>query len=124
MREVLDDAMVEAYGEDWAQERLTLCGCKDLLGKWRTRGGSALDHADYAHYAGIVSHPDHFSKVFSRGFDDAGEAYQLFQAAGRLRAASHHGRDFTTDDLKDLTLIWRTIEKALLGLMDDYVLVG
>lgn len=118
-RRVLDDAMAGAYGENWPDERLPHCDCKDLLGKWKRREGDVLDHADYAHYARIVSHPDHFADIFQTAFEDAEEAYKLLITAGRLRARSHHPHDFRPEDLRDLRLTWRTIENALTAL-DEY----
>jgi hypothetical protein len=120
LRMIVDDAMADFYGEDWPEQRLGACDCKDLLGKWRRRGGDALDHADYHHYAELVSHPEHFENIFSRGFEDRDEAKRLFRFAGNLRAASHHGREFTVDDLRDLTLTWKTIAKGLEALLADY----
>ncbi|MBB4000843.1 hypothetical protein [Aureimonas pseudogalii] len=35
LREILDQVMADAYGEEWPETRLPLCGCNDLLGKWR-----------------------------------------------------------------------------------------
>lgn len=84
LRDLLDTAMAEAYGEEWPDERLPLCDCRDLLGKWKRRGGAVLDHADYAHYARIVSHPEHFAAIFHGGFEDADEASELLSKAGRL----------------------------------------
>lgn len=122
LRDILDAAMAVAYGEEWPEERLPSCGCKDLLGKWKKRGGAVLDHADYKHYALIISHPEHFSAVFQAGFDDPSEAFDLLVEAGELRAASHHARPFTPNDLRALRVTWRTIEKALVALDDDYEL--
>jgi hypothetical protein len=120
LREILDAVMADAYGEDWAEERLPLCDCKDLLGKWRKRGGEVLDHADYAHYERIMSHPEHFEAVFEAGFDDPAALADLMKRAGQLRAASHHGGAFTPEDLRDLRLTWRTIETGLLAFTPDY----
>lgn len=39
LREVLDEVMAAAYGEDWPEQRLPDCACRDLLVKWRNRGG-------------------------------------------------------------------------------------
>lgn len=124
LRDLLDQLMADTYGENWPEERLPLCDGKTLLGRWRKNGGvgAVLDYADYHHYAELVGHPEHFEAIFARGFEDSGEARRLFESAGNLRAASHHARPFTPDDLKDLTLVWQTIVKALLGLMDDYEL--
>jgi hypothetical protein len=122
LREVLDAVMAEAYGEDWARERLPLCDCKDLLKKWEKRGGDVLEHADYAHYARIMSHPEHFEAIFEAGFDDPAAVYELLQAAGALRAASHHARAFTPQDLKDLRLAWKQIEAGLVALTPDFEL--
>lgn len=119
-RDILDAAMAEAYGEDWAEHRLPMCNCKDLLGKWRKRGGAVLDHADYAHYARIMSDPEHFETVFEVGFDDPAALAALLTDAGRLRAASHHARAFTPEDLRDLRMTWRVIETGLLAFTDDY----
>lgn len=120
LREILDAVMSEAYGEDWPESRLPLCGCKDLLGKWKHRGGDVLDHADYAHYERIMSHPEHFEAVFEAGFDDPKALAELMKQAGRLRAASHHPHKFTLEDLRDLRLTWRTIESGLLAFTPDY----
>jgi hypothetical protein len=120
LREILDAVMAETYGEDWAEARLPLCDCKDLLGKWKKRSGEVFDHADYAHYARIMSHPEHFEAIFEAGFDDPTAVFDLLVQAGRLRAASHHARVFTPEDLKDLRLTWRQIETGLLALTPDF----
>jgi len=120
LREVLDAVMAETYGEDWQQERLPLCDCKDLLKKWQKRGGDVLDHADYAHYARIMSHPDHFNAIFEAGFDEPAAVFELLTSAGSLRAASHHARAFTPEDLKSLRLTWKQIETGLIALTPDF----
>lgn len=120
LREIIDAAMAAEYGEDWAEQRLPLCGCKTLLGRAASKGGEPLDHADYAHYRDIMSHPDHHSRVFSAAFDDPAVLVTLIGDAGRLRARSHHAGDFTPDDLRDLRLVWRTIEAGLLALTEDF----
>lgn len=120
LREILDAVMADTYGEEWAETRLPLCDCKDLLGKWRKRGGEVLDHADYAHYSRIMSHPEHFEAVFEAGFDDPAALAALLKDAGRLRAASHHARAFTLEDLRDLRVTWKTIETGLLAFTGDY----
>lgn len=46
LREMLGELMEGAYGENWPEERLPLCGCNDLVGKWHKKGGGfVLDHA-------------------------------------------------------------------------------
>ena len=120
LREILDAVMAETYGEDWPDERLPLCDCKDLLGKWKKRGGEVFDHADYAHYARIMSHPEHFQAIFEAGFDDPEAVFDLLKQAGKLRAASHHAHLFTPDDLKALRLTWNQIETGLLALTPDF----
>lgn len=122
LREIVDAAMAAEYGEDWTEQRLPLCGCKTLLGRAASKGGEPLDHADYAHYREIMSHPDHHSRVFSAAFDDPVALVKLIDDAGRLRARSHHAGDFTPDDLRDLRLVWRTIEAGLLALTDDFTI--
>lgn len=120
LREVLDAVMAETYGEHWPRERLPLCDCKDLLKKWEKRGGDVLEHADYAHYARIMSYPEHFEAIFEAGFDDPAAVFELLKAAGDLRAASHHARTFTPEDLKDLRLTWKQIETGLVALTPDF----
>ncbi|RWQ30207.1 MAG: hypothetical protein EOS21_32465 [Mesorhizobium sp.] len=120
LREILDAVMADTYGEDWAEMRLDLCDCRDLLGRWRSRGGDVLDHADYAHYGRIMSNPEHFTTIFEAGFDDPQALLTLMNNAGRLRAASHHGGQFTPDDLRELRITWRTIETGLLAFTEDY----
>ena len=112
--------MANTYGEDWAEQRLPLCGCKDLLRKWKSRGGDVLDHADYAHYKQIMSYPEHFEAVFEVGFDDPQSLAELLMRAGGLRAASHHARTLSLKDLRNLRLIWRTIERGLVAFTPDY----
>lgn len=121
LRDFLDQEMSAEYGEAWAETRLEACGCRDLLGRWRARGGQVFDHADYVHYARIMSHPQHFEAIFEAGFDCPQALYDLMLRAGRLRAASHHANpDFSTEDLRDLRTIWRTIEMGLLALLPDH----
>lgn len=120
LREILADVMTNAYGEDWAEERLPLCDCKKLLGTWRVRGGEVLDHADFAHYEWIMSYPEHFEAVFEAGFDDRSAMAALIKKAGNLRATLLHCHPFAQEDLRDLRLIWRTIETGLLALTADY----
>ncbi|MBD3835974.1 hypothetical protein [Brevundimonas sp.] len=122
LREILDAVMAETYGEDWADERLPLCDCKDLLGKWKKRGGEVFDHADYTHYARIMSHPEHFQAIFEAGFDDPEAVFDLLKQAGKLRAASHHAHLFTPEDLKALRLTWNQIETGLIALTPDFEL--
>lgn len=124
LRDILDTLMADTYGQDWAETRLPLCECTDLLGRWRKRGGDVLDHADYTHYARIMSHREHFSAIFEAGFDDPQALATLLNDAGRLRAASHHARPFTPEDLRDLRVTWRTIEAGLLAFTADYEVEG
>lgn len=124
MREIIDAAMAEFYGEGWEDQRLPLCGCKTLLGRRDNRGGGALDHADYTHYYLIMGHPQHFTDVFYVAFPDPQTIGQLINDAGRLRAASHHAHVFTQDDLRDLRIVWRTLEAGLLALTNDVELDG
>lgn len=120
LRVILDDAMASAYGENWAVERLPLCNCKDLLGRWKKRGGEVLSLADYAHYERIMSYPEHFEAVFGAGFDDGEALAALINKAGSLRSKFAHSNPFTPEDLRDLRLIWLTIETGLLALTNDY----
>lgn len=122
LREIIDAAMAGVYGEDWQAERLPACGCKTLLGRAQSKGGAPLDHADYAHYRDIMIDPEHFEAIFSDAFDTPDIVATLINDAGRLRARSHHPHpeSFTPDDLRDLRVVWRTIEAGLLALMADY----
>ncbi|MDP3609140.1 MAG: hypothetical protein Q8R74_08710 [Methylophilus sp.] len=120
LREILVDVMTNAYGEDWAVERLPLCDCKDLLGKWKKRGGEVMDHADYFHYERIMSHPEHFETVFEAGFDDRAALAALINKARSLRSKFAHSNPFTLENLRDLRLNWLTIETGLLALTSDY----
>ncbi|PWC96003.1 hypothetical protein TSO5_08915 [Azospirillum sp. TSO5] len=119
LRDIIDVSMEIEYGEDWVEDRLSACGCKGLLGKWRKRGGFVIEHADYAHYKDIMTHPEHFEAIFSAGFSDTDELRELIDKAGDLRAASHHAREFTKEDLRDLRLVWTSLEKGLLALTPD-----
>lgn len=120
LRAVLDEAMYIEYGEDWAESRLPLCDCKDLLGKWKNRGGEPLDHADYAHYRKIMVDPEHFEAVFSEGFDDPDHLANLLKRAGELRNALAHHHPFSPNDLRDLRTSWSLVETGLLAITADY----
>lgn len=120
LRAILDDAMYFEYGEAWAESRLPLCDCKDLLGKWNKRGGKPLDHADYAHYRKIMVDPEHFESVFSEGFDDPDHLANLLKRAGELRHVLAHHHPFSPNDLRDLRTTWSLIETGLLAITADY----
>lgn len=120
LRAVLGEAMYIEYGEDWAESRLPLCDCKDLLGKWKNRGGEPLDHADYAHYRKIMVDPEHFEAVFSEGFDDPDHLANLLRRAGELRNALAHHHPFSPNDLRDLRTTWSLVETGLLAITVDY----
>ena len=120
LRGVVDEAMYVEYGADWAENRLPLCDCKDLLGKWKNRGGEPLDHADYAHYRKIMVDPHHFEAVFSVGFDDPSHLAKLLIRAGELRNALAHYHPFSPSDLRDLRTTWSLIETGLLAITADY----
>ena len=123
LRDFIDDAMAVAFGENWIEERLPLCDCRDLLRKWHKRGGDVFDHADFAHYERIMTHEEHFEVAFARGFEELDDLRRLLEAARNLRARSHHPHEFTAEDMRDLRVTWRMIERGLLALSDDYELV-
>ena len=122
LRDVIAQCMEAGYGEDWAAERLPECGCKKLLGKQLESDEIVLDHADYKHYAAIVSHADHFDAVFAKGFGRAEEIRGIILRVGQLRALAHHARKFTAEDLRELVMLLRIIEAGLTELVDDVVL--
>ncbi|MES2248124.1 MAG: hypothetical protein V4645_12655 [Pseudomonadota bacterium] len=67
-----------------------------------------------------MTHPENFSRVFASGFDDPQELATLIDRAGRLRAASHHGRSFSEEDLRELRVTWRTLQTGLENLIEPY----
>lgn len=95
LREIIDMAMTDRYGEDWPHERLEKCGCRTLLGRWKNRGGDLLGHADYDQYIEIMCDDEHFENVFSIGFEDSDELRRLLTKARKLRAAVMHFHPFT-----------------------------
>jgi len=119
LRVMIENGMERIYGEDWARERLPLCDCKKLLGKTLGADESILDHADYKHYADIMCHPDHFASLFSAGYGDIDALRSMIQRLGQLRALASHARTFTVEDLRELTLLWRTMAKGFVELIDD-----
>lgn len=117
LRETIAGAMEDEYGPDWARMRLPMCDCKDLLGRWDARGGDILDHADFPHYERILAHPEHHAAIFHIAFENPEIAAQLMQRARIKRAASYHpGKIFSNEDLRELRLVWREIEVAMLAL--------
>jgi hypothetical protein len=67
-----------------------------------------------------MTDPEHFSLVFVAGFEDPQEIATLIDRAGNLRAACHHGRAFSEEDLRELRVTWRTLETGLAFLIDPY----
>ena len=120
LRDVIEQVMEAAFGEDW-HERLPSCGCSGLLGKWRARGGSVLDHADFADYIRIMTHEEHYVAGFKVGFPDIESLTELLSEARQLRAASHHPKSgqFTPQDLRRLRLVWRQLSNGVLILLPD-----
>lgn len=119
LRDFIDRMMTDHYGEDWAEQRLKLCGCGDLLRKWKDRSKPVLIHADFAHYGKIMTFPAHFEAVFEAGFDDCEVLGSLIDAARTLRAMLMHGHEFTLEHVRQLKVVWKTLEKGIL-LVPDY----
>jgi hypothetical protein len=122
LRVLIAQCMEGAYGEDWAKERLTLCGCKKLLGRPLEGDESVLDHADYKHYELIMCHDEHFEAVFAVAYEDVDALRQMIGRLGQLRARSHHGRTFTPKDYRELVTLWRAMEAGFECLIDDVVI--
>lgn len=122
LRTLIAQCMEGAYGEDWAKERLPLCGCKKLLGRPLEGDESVLDHADYKHYELIMCHDEHFEAVFAVAYEDVDALRAMIVRLGQLRARSHHGRTFTAEDLQELATLWRAMEAGFEGLVDDVVI--
>lgn len=123
LRMVMAELFEDAYGEDWAKERLPLCGknCHLLLNKPLKESETPLDHADYAHYIAIIVHPEHFNDIFAEAFDSPESIKSLLERARQLRASASHARLFTPEDMVELALVWRTITVGLSKLSDDVV---
>lgn len=122
LRDVIVKRMQDAYGENWEPDRLPLCGCKKLLGKQVEGDEIAIDHADFAHYALIMCHAEHFDAIFSKGFDSAEDLREMILRVGRLRARAQHARTFTGENLRALMVLLRAIEAGLCELVDDVVI--
>jgi hypothetical protein len=124
LREVIDCAMEDHYGEEWHVERLPLCGCKDLLGRWEKRGGAVLDHADFPHYSRIIADAEHFAAIFHVAFETTDIASDQIDRVRRLRTESFHpGHVFTIENLRELRLVLRQIEVAMLALTPEHEVI-
>ena len=121
LRDAIHDVMTAAYGYEWWSVRLPLCGCNALLARWRTRGGDVLEHADFFHYAQIMSFPEHHEAGFKVGFPDREALRELIDTVRVLRAKSHHAsrHRFTPQDLRQLHVSWRQIRIGLVALLPD-----
>jgi len=122
LRTLIAQCMEDAYGEDWANERLPQCGCKPLLGRARDEDESVLDCADYKHYELIMCHDEHFETVFAVAYEDVDALRHMIVRLGLLRARSHHSRTFTAEDLQELVTLWRAMEAGFECLIDDVVI--
>ena len=120
LRLVIDWVMTQAYGEEWWAERLPLCDCGSLLGKWQKSGESVpiLDLADYTQYARIMTHPEHFAAGFAIAFSDREVLERLIKRAGALRARIAHVSEgsarFTQEHLRELRATWVALEEGLI----------
>lgn len=115
LREHIDEGMAGEYGDDWAEKRLPLCGCQDLLGKWTKRGGYVLDHADWWHYGQIMAHPSHFEAIFALGFEDPQFLAKVVDRIRAHRVATVHAHEFTPDHYRDLRVNIRLLERGLIA---------
>lgn len=122
LRALIAQCMEGAFGEDWAKERLPLCGCQKLLGRPLEGDESVLDHADYKHYELIMCHDEHFEAVFAAAYEDVDALRLTISRLGQLRARSHHGRTFTAEDYRELVTLWRAMEAGFECLIDDVVI--
>jgi len=122
LRVLIAQGMEQAYGESWSEARLPVCDCKKLLRKTLEGEESVLDHADYIHYELIMCHDEHFEAVFAVGYTDIDELRRTIKRLAQLRARSHHGRAFTSEDLRELVTLWRAMEAGFEAFIDDIVL--
>jgi hypothetical protein len=124
VRDVIQAGMQLTYGSTWEDVRLPLCDCKRLLGKVHNRGGTAMEHADWADYGRIMCHPDHFAEIFSIGFSDVVVLEQALMAVRRDRVPVAHYKTFNADNLAALKASCRTLERGLQKLLHPLGLVG
>lgn len=117
LRRFIDAAMTEIYGEDWAQERLPLCGCRELLKRSERRGGTPLENADWSHYIDIMVYGPHFEDVFSLGFSDPVTLRNAIDVAAPFRHGLMHFRSFTKQNLLDLRIALAILEDGLFEMM-------
>lgn len=122
LRDVVSRAMEVTYGPDWVEERLTACGCRGLFGKVRARGGTVLEHADWADYVRIMCDPEHFEAVFSLGFDDVEVLRKVLNAVREDRARALHFRTFTSDHLAAFRTSCKVLEAGLMELLDPFAM--
>ncbi|PZR12975.1 MAG: hypothetical protein DI532_12485 [Azospirillum brasilense] len=116
LRWAIDLLMTDAYGPEWARERLPRCKASNLMNRWKKKagfGGEPLIWADWADYVLIMCDPEHHARVFSIGFPDVGVLERLIRRGGELRGASVHVRSFEPQHLLDLRLIWSSLEVGL-----------
>lgn len=120
LRDVVSRAMEVTYGPDWVEERLTACGCRGLLGKVRARGGTVLEHADWADYERIMCDPVHFEAVFSVGFDDVEVLRSVLVAVKQDRARALHFNAFTVENLTAVRTSCKALEAGLMELLHPF----
>lgn len=77
-----------------------------------------LAASDLAHRAERIVLPGALAS-YQSSFAMMVDRISVFDHQRLLRAASHHARDFTADDLRDLRVVWRTLEAGLLALTED-----
>lgn len=120
VRDVIEAGMQLIYGSNWEDSRLPLCDCKSLLGKVKRRGGTAMEHADWADYERIICHPEHFEAVFSVGFDDVEVLRGVLVAVKQDRARALHFNAFTADHLAAVRTSCKVLETGLMELLHPF----
>lgn len=102
LKTLIEDALEAEFGDNWHETILLESGCKDLLGKHQKRGGTALEHADWAHILLLVQCPRVFLSVFLRGFAARDELVRSIAFVAELRRAPMHAKKITQVQLMEL----------------------
>lgn len=102
LRILIGDALKAEFGDNWHETILPECGCKDLLGRHQKRGGTPLEHADWAHLLLLVRYQKVFFSVFSRGFGAHDDLVRSFAFVAELRRAPMHAKKITPSQLMEL----------------------
>ncbi|MEQ8390377.1 MAG: Swt1 family HEPN domain-containing protein [Thalassospira sp.] len=119
IRFIVDRAMTEAFGSNWAKGRMPngmydqWLHKKDKARRADRPVGSLIDFADFSDYIRIIERKDNWSTVFSKFWPRVEDVRESFQRLHFIRIDTMHSRPLIKQDLISLYAEGRRVLEAM-----------